>query len=196
MTTNILALNRIEDCAGEIDMDELYDKQKQRDMTELALFNKILSRIHIKIKTTSRQKTENTACWFIVPEFIIGASTFDQQGCIAYVVNKLHENGFRVKYFHPSTIYIAWNHFIPSYVRQEIKNKYGVVVNEVGEEIAQKTPQTAETELKYSQSTGTFRSEKTKKSYTPIGAYKPDSGMFDTNTNANIKLRRQRGGGI
>ena len=42
-----------------VNLDELYEKKKLHDLNTLANYNKILSRIHNKIKTVSRQHTEH-----------------------------------------------------------------------------------------------------------------------------------------
>ena len=42
-----------EETIGKINIDELYDKAQQRDLKQLAIFNKILNRIHNKIKSTT-----------------------------------------------------------------------------------------------------------------------------------------------
>jgi len=39
-----------------INIDDLYDKQQQRDLKQVSVFNKILNRIHHRIKLTSRSK--------------------------------------------------------------------------------------------------------------------------------------------
>jgi hypothetical protein len=101
----------------------------------MALYNKILNRIHIRIKTTSRQKINEQFCWFVVPEIIIGVPKYDQGSCIAYLIDKLKNNGFNVRYIHPNTLFISWLHWVPSYVRTELKNKTGIVINEYGEKV-------------------------------------------------------------
>jgi hypothetical protein len=101
--TNIFVLDSIHDFSERINIDELYDGKKAKDLNKLALFQKILNRVHVRIKTTSKQKTNETFCWFIVPEVIIGVPKYDQAECIAYILDKLQENGFKVQYFHPNT---------------------------------------------------------------------------------------------
>ena len=55
--THIFNLENFDDFSERINMDELYEKKKQHDLDQLTLYNKILNRIHVKIKTTSRQNT-------------------------------------------------------------------------------------------------------------------------------------------
>ena len=53
--SNIFTLENIEDFTEKINIDELYEKKRQQDLNKLSLFNKLLNRIHVKIKTISRQ---------------------------------------------------------------------------------------------------------------------------------------------
>ena len=71
----------------KINLDELYEKKKEQDKNKLFTYNKILTRIHEKIKLTSRQKYNQQFCWFVVPEIILGVANYDHAGCIAYLVN-------------------------------------------------------------------------------------------------------------
>ena len=52
-----------------------------------------------------------------------------------YLINKLKENNFQVQYYHPNTLFINWNHWIPSYIRNEYKKQTGQSINEFGETI-------------------------------------------------------------
>ena len=49
-----------------------------------------------------------------------------------YVINKLTENGFQVKYTHPNLLWISWQHYIPHYERANIKKQYGVSIDGFG----------------------------------------------------------------
>ena len=133
--SNIFNLNNIDDFSEKINIDELYEKKRQHDLSKLELFNKMLNRIHVRIKTTSRQKLNEQFCWYLVPEIIIGVPRYDQAACIAFLLDKLTENGFRVQYIHPNALFISWNHWVPSYVRSELKKKTGIIVNETGEKM-------------------------------------------------------------
>lgn len=98
--SNIFTLENVNNFSENINIDELYERKRLYDIGKLELFNKILNRIHVKIKTTSRQKMEEQFCWFIVPEIIIGVPKYDQAACIAYLIDKLKTNGFNVRYVH------------------------------------------------------------------------------------------------
>ena len=143
--SNIFTLENVQDFSEKISIDDLYEKKRQYDLNKLALFNKILNRIHVKIKTTSRQKMDEQFCWFVVPEMIIGVPRYDQGACIAYIIDKLKENGFNVRYIHPNTLFISWLHWVPSYVRTELKKKTGIVINEYGEKVGQEDENNGET---------------------------------------------------
>jgi hypothetical protein len=116
----------------KINLDELYDTKKEKDLQKMQVFNRILNRIHTKIKTTSRQKINSNFCWYVVPEVMLGIVNYDRVMCISYIIAKLEENDFQVRYTHPNLIFISWGHYIPTYVRTEFKKKTGISIDEHG----------------------------------------------------------------
>jgi hypothetical protein len=180
---NIFNLENFTEFSEKINIDELYEKKRISDVNKLELFKKILNRIHIRIKTTARNSKSERSCWFVVPEIIIGVPKYDQGACIAYIMDTLQNNGFTIKYFHPNTIFISWNHWVPSYVRNEIKKKTGIVVNEYGEKIeSEKEGNDSDDELtnntnSNSNSNATIEQIKNSKKYTPINSYKPSGKL-------------------
>lgn len=193
---SIFTLENTMDFSEKINLDELYDKKKQYDLNKLELFNKILNRVHVRIKTTARQKIEEPFCWFVVPEIILGVPKYDQAACIAYLIDKLKENGFAIKYIHPNTLFISWHHFVPSYVRNEWKKRTGVTIDEHGKRVDEEDQTIHSNPLLLLPGsnplpTNKTVSNKTTKSvdnskFTPIQSYKPrghfiyDDKMIDT----------------
>jgi len=183
---NIFTLENIDDFSEKISIDELYEKKQQSDLSKLELFNKILNRIHVRIKTTSRQKMDEQFCWFVVPELIIGVPRYDQGACIAYLMDKLSTNGFNIKYIHPNTLLIVWSHWVPSYVRSEFKKKTGIEVDEYGKKIDSENMITNSTSSSSSQDKNPNRfmlniketENQAKKNYTPIKSYKPSGQLL------------------
>ena len=170
---NIFTLENFADFSEKLNIDELYEKKRQVDLNKLELFKKILNRIHVRIKTTAKQNVHEKFCWFVVPEVIIGVPKYDQAGCIAYLMDTLQTNGFQVRYFHPNTIFISWDHWVPSYVRNEIKKKTGIIVNEYGEKIEETVNEDEEEE----KSNSAMQQIKNSKKYTPINSYKPSGKL-------------------
>lgn len=131
--TSVFELNKFDDddddYSDKIDIDELYEKKKNYDLNKISIYKKILARIHVRIKTTSRQSIDNQYCWYVVPEIIIGVPKYDHGACIAFLLEKLQDNGFISKYIHPNVLFISWNHWVPTYVRDEIRKKTGVNVD-------------------------------------------------------------------
>lgn len=119
----------------KINLDELYEKKKNQDLAKLAIYNKVLNRIHDKIKITSRQRKDEQYCWYVVPEIMIGVANYDHSSCISYILTQLQENGFNVRYTHPNLIFISWMHYVPSYVRTEFKKKTGIVIDQYGNKV-------------------------------------------------------------
>jgi len=177
-----------DDSLRKVNIDDLYEKQKMRDQKQIGIFHKILNRVHNRIKITARNKRSDRHIWYVVPEFLFGEPLYDKSECIAYVVSKLEENGFYIRYVHPNTLFISWDNWVPAYVRNEIKKKRGLVLDEKGnvikvlneEELKKKedelTPGNIISDTPTGSSTGP-----NKKQYTPIGSYKP-SGKLVYNT--------------
>lgn len=186
---NIFTLENIEDFSEKLNIDELYEKKRQHDLTQLALFNKVLNRIHVRIKTVSRQRKDEQFCWYVVPEVIIGVPKYDQSACIAYLIDKLKTNGFNVRYTHPNALFISWLHWVPSYVRTELKKKTGLVINEYGEKIDEESEENNNSKISFEpKDPNDFmlnmksqdlnqKGKQQKKEYTPIKSYKPSGNL-------------------
>jgi hypothetical protein len=116
----------------KINLDDLYNRTRETDDLRLRVYKKILNRTHQKIKYESRQKSTGHYCFFIVPEFLVGTPRYDSASCIAYIMDKLSQNGFIVKYTHPNLLFISWNHYIPKYQRTDFKKKHGYNIDGFG----------------------------------------------------------------
>ena len=188
---NIFTLENIEDFSEKLNIDELYEKKRQHDLNKLSLFNKILNRIHVRIRTTSRQRLDEQFCWFVVPEIIIGVPKYDQGACIAYLLDRLKDNGFNVRYIHPNTLFISWLHWVPSYVRTELKKKTGIIVNEYGvKQIENGNTENNGSEIKLvepldpnnymlnlKEPGSTQNTKQQNKNFKPINSYKPSGNL-------------------
>jgi hypothetical protein len=189
--SNIFTLENIEDFSEKLNIDDLYEKKRQYDLNKLGLFNKILNRIHVRIKTISRQRKDEQFCWFVVPEVIIGVPKYDNAACIAYLIDKLKENGFNVRYIHPNTLFISWMHWVPSYIRTELKKKTGIVINELGQKISDEKEENVNKTFSNSAYPDDFilkinqdasqKDKQPKKEYTSIKSYKPSGNLIYDN---------------
>jgi hypothetical protein len=115
-----------------INLDDLYNRQHNLKLARESNYNKILKRIHNKIKMTSRMFIDQYHTFFIIPEIMLGVPRYNVQHCLAYVTNKLTDNGFYVQYIHPNTIFISWQHYLPQYKREMIREVHGVNVDSNG----------------------------------------------------------------
>ena len=183
-----------EETTGKVNIDDLYENKKNRDLKQLSVFNKILNRIHNRIRITGRNKRGDTHIWFNVPEYIFGEPVYDKGDCIAYLFTKLQDNGFLVKYLHPNTLFVSWNNWVPQYVRAEFKKKTGKIMNEKGEITDPNKDENNEHEDDINQ--GLFNNgapsapKKDQKQYTPIDKYKP-TGRFVYNPDILEKIEKK-----
>jgi hypothetical protein len=166
-----------EETRGKVNIDDLYDKSQQRDLKQLSIFNKLLNRVHKRITTTAQNKRNEKHIWFLVPEFIFGEPIYDQGECIAYLVVKLEENGFYVRYIHPNTLFVSWNNWVPSYVRNEIKKKTGIVLDEKGNIIKKEEEFENDPNNNILNDKNSNNLQKPGKQYTSIKEYKPTGNL-------------------
>jgi hypothetical protein len=158
---------------SQINIDSLYDKRHKRDLKQVAIFNKLLNRIHKRITLTARNKSTEQHIWFVVPEYIFGEPVYDKGDCIAYLVAKLESSKFHIRYVHPNTLFVSWSHFVPSYVRQEFKKKTGIAVDEYGNVKEAAPGEEEDNKLESSSS-----SSSSNKVFTPIDKYKPTGNLL------------------
>ena len=103
------------------------------------------------------------------------------------MIDNLKKNKFLVKYYHPNTLFIYWGHYYASYVRDEIKNKFGVKINEFGEKIIEENTkeENKNFELEYlkqnkinSLQQPLSKRKENKNKYTDIKTYNPTGNLF------------------
>lgn len=185
--SSIFTLDNIEDFTEKLNIDELYEKKRHYDVMKLELFNKMLNNVHKRIKLTSRQKIDNQMCWYLVPETILGVPKYDQGACIAFLMDKLKNNGFNVRYIHPNLLFISWMHWVPGYIRTEFKKKTGITINEYGQKVEDKDDDNNDANIEENPSNpndyllkntdNNAKNRSQKKEYTPIKSYKPSGNL-------------------
>jgi hypothetical protein len=136
---NIFTLSDESDLSDKLNLDDLFEKKREISESKLQLYNKILNRIHDKIKITSRQNQgKEQFCWYVIPEMMIGISRYNVAECTDYILRKLRENDFAIRYTHPNLVFISWQHWVPGYVRQEYKKQTGQSIDGMGNIIGDK----------------------------------------------------------
>jgi len=156
---------------NQIDINELYEKDKKRNLNLISCFNKILNRIHTRIKLTSKTKPMDRHIFFVVPEILFGQPYYDKAHCIAYVTTQLQNNQFHTRYIHPNTLFISWRHFIPTFVRDEIRKKTGITIDSMGKVVTNKSKEGGTSDD--STNNQTSENSNPKKKYKSIEEYRP-----------------------
>lgn len=91
----------------QLNIFELYKSINDKKASKITHFEQVLYKCHAKIKLAARNN--HFACFFEVPEFVIGIPLFNVTECITYIITSLKDNGFVIKYVYPKTIYISWD---------------------------------------------------------------------------------------
>lgn len=138
----IFTLGDKDDSSVKINLDDLYERKQQIALNTLKIYNRILQRIHGRIKYLSHTNHIDQHCWYVVPEIIIGVPKYDHNACIVYIIDKLKDNGFVVRYTHPNLLFISWKSWTPGYVRDEIRKQTGIQIDGWGNKKIQPSDQT------------------------------------------------------
>jgi hypothetical protein len=99
-----------------------------------------------------------------MPEVLLGQPNYDFSECLTFVLDRLSVDGFNTRYIHPNLIFISWGHWVPDYVREELREKKQIEVDQFGQIERPTEPVTVE-----------FRTEPKKQSraqgYKPTGKF-------------------------
>jgi len=181
-----MILMNSDELRDKINLDDLYNRTRQTEDLRIRVYKKILNRTHQKIKYTSRQKNTEHFCFYVVPEFLVGTPRYDSAACIAYIMDKLNQNGFNVKYTHPNLLFISWKHYIPKYQRSNFKKKYGYSIDGFGNYVEEKKTIEDKSDPKNMNSLllrktavpVTVNKKEDQKNYTQISQYKPTGNLI------------------
>ena len=169
---NIFTLGNETNEKLRINLDDLYEQKKKYDTNTLIIYNKILARIHNKIQIISKTHKNYDFCWYVIPEMMIGVPSYDHEQCDAYCIDELRDNGFLIRYTHPNLLLISWQHWIPSYVRNEFKKKTGINIDGRGNKIVNKNKDENKLVLSKNNNNNNFKN---------INTYKPSGNLIYNN---------------
>jgi hypothetical protein len=162
--------------SDKLNLDDLFIQKQKRQIKQINTYNKIINKINEKIRFISRRSKNNSFLWYNVPLVVLGYTEYDANDCIAYIVIKMEENGFSIQFIQPNTLFISWAHWVPTYVRNEIKKRTGIILDNNGNQIKTVEEETSPDNLlmasgnKGGSSSGTA-DKKGGKKYTPIIPY-------------------------
>tara|TARA_Y100001970_G_scaffold293791_2_gene443255 strand:+ start:8183 stop:8602 length:420 start_codon:yes stop_codon:yes gene_type:complete len=86
---------------------DILNEQRSREKKKIRCYKKVLDKCYNRIKFISKRK--EMFCFYVVPNYILGEPLYDINTCIIYVMEKLINSGFHVKYTHPNLLFISWN---------------------------------------------------------------------------------------
>mgnify|MGYP004196435549 FL=1 len=92
--------------SSQLNMNDLFETSNHKTLRRLETFDSILKKCHSRIKYYS--KLEQTCCFYLIPEFIIGTPLYDVLELRKYMINSLKKNGFEVQYIDPNYLIINW----------------------------------------------------------------------------------------
>jgi hypothetical protein len=88
-------------------VNEIHKKQKEKERNRLKIYENISEKCFKKIKETSLN--EETFCFYRLPEYIPGLPLYNMTECVIFILNLLHEKGFKARYCDPYMLFISWS---------------------------------------------------------------------------------------
>ena len=176
----------LENFKEKINLDDLFKRKHEIEQNKLKVYKTILNRIHKKIKVASRQKHNSQFTFFLIPEFLIGIPLYDVAACTSYIINKLTENGFIVKYTHPNLLFISWKKWIPNYQRVEYKKKTGKLINGFGNLVKEEKKKTIKDKVTVSKQNNFIKIN----TYKPTGTLIYDKNLLNKIQEKTIRLKQ------
>ena len=78
----------------------------EREKGRLKIYEEILQKCYHRIQNAVIR--DEPFALFAVPDFVLGKPTYNFANCIEYVIFRLKQNGFNLKYHYPNTLQISW----------------------------------------------------------------------------------------
>jgi len=88
-------------------VNEIHKNQKEKESRRLKIYENISNKCFKKIKETANN--EQTYCFFQMPEYMPGYPIYNMTECTMFILNLLHEKGFKARYCDSFIIFISWN---------------------------------------------------------------------------------------
>lgn len=108
-------------------INEIHKKQKEKENSRVKIYEGISAKCFKKIKETANN--EESFCFYKMPEYIPGLPIYNMTECVMFLLNILHEKGFKARYCDKYIIFISWNfpkpnlRLIENGIKDEPKNK-------------------------------------------------------------------------
>jgi hypothetical protein len=91
-----------------LDIHELVQNNKKREIIQLSIFAEILSKCHNSIKKHNLEHKDLKDMYYEIPQYIFGKPKYDAEVLRNYLIYHLRDNGLLVILSAPWTLYISW----------------------------------------------------------------------------------------
>ena len=92
--------------------DDFVKKSQQRTK----IYTEVLKKIHYKIKQAATNMKKY--CMIAIPEYVIGMPLYDMNNCKTFLMNRLIDEGFDLKFYVPNLLNISWEKVVNSGVQK------------------------------------------------------------------------------
>lgn len=114
----------------DLNANDLFEKNKKSNEKVFNTFKEILKKCNTLIKFANQKKESDII--FDVPKILLGYPSYDYDECLCYLILKLRNNNFFVKYIFPTQLYISWHDKVQL---EKLKKEKKFIYNESKKEI-------------------------------------------------------------
>jgi len=112
-------MSTLDPSGSVLNIFELSKIRDEREVLKTTVYREVLKMCHSKIKRIADEG--GLFCVYPVPDLVVGLPKFDHVRCMAYLMKKLRENGFIVRFTSPNLLYVSWEHVPSTYKNPEAK---------------------------------------------------------------------------
>ena len=102
---------------ASLNIKDLQREVAVRQQRANEVYEKILALVHKKIIATN-EKSDDYSCIYKLPNFMYGYPIYNAHRCMEYLMTKLSNNGFEVRYIDANSLYISWRPKAPVVIPQ------------------------------------------------------------------------------
>jgi len=116
-----------------MDINKLLEPYKKDEELKERTFNTIMKKVHNKIYFASSNRSMETI--FEVPVVVFGSPLYNTKEACAYIMVKLLNEGFYVKYIQKNTILISWNEYKKASIYEKTLMELNKLDNKTAEQL-------------------------------------------------------------
>lgn len=116
----------------KFDLDGLFASEQRRKKESERLYAVVLARVHAWVRRVNSLNRQLTVAEFAVPLVQQSTTKYVWRDCVAFVANRLVEDGFQVTVRRQNVLVLSWGHWIGADEREAVHRSTGSRIDGCG----------------------------------------------------------------